>query len=97
MSGDAIDDAGASQALDLFDDIVRANGGRDRRFRIARAGRIAPADLDRFAALTSKLQSIQEALTLVLDVARDRRLVLLEIVVILLILLEVILSLRPFK
>lgn len=53
--------------------------------------------VDRFAALTSKLQSIQEALTLVLDVARDRRLVLLEIVVILLILLEVILSLRAVK
>ena len=53
--------------------------------------------VDRFAALTSKLQSIQEALTLVLDVARDRRLVLLEIVVILLILLEVILSIRPVK
>ena len=53
--------------------------------------------VDRFQALTSKLQSIQEALTLVLDVARDRRLVLLEIVVILLILLEVILSLRPVK
>ena len=53
--------------------------------------------VDRFQALTSKLQSIQEALTLVLDVARDRRLVLLEIVVILLILLEVILSLRAVK
>jgi len=53
--------------------------------------------VDRFEALTNKLQSIQEALTLVLDVARDRRLVLLEIVVILLILLEVILSLRAMK
>ncbi len=51
--------------------------------------------VDRYAALTSKLQSIQEALILVLDVARDRRLVLLEIVVILLILLEVVLSVRP--
>ena len=49
--------------------------------------------VDRYAALTSKLQSIQEALVLVLDVARDRRLVLLEVVVALLILLEVILSL----
>jgi required for meiotic nuclear division protein 1 len=49
--------------------------------------------VDRYAALTSKLQSIQEALVLVLDVARDRRLVLLEVVVVLLILLEVVLSL----
>jgi required for meiotic nuclear division protein 1 len=53
--------------------------------------------VDRYATLTSKLQSIQEALILVLDVARDRRLVLLEIVVILLILLEVILTIRPLR
>lgn len=48
--------------------------------------------VDRYAALTSKLQSIQESLVLVLDVARDRRLVVLEVVVVLLILLEVILE-----
>ena len=47
----AIGDAGTSRVLDLFDDIVRANGGRDRRFRIERAGRIAPNDLDRVASL----------------------------------------------
>jgi required for meiotic nuclear division protein 1 len=33
---------------------------------------------DRYSALESKLRSVQEALELVLDVARDRRLVLLE-------------------
>src|ERR1700676_5209329 len=53
--------------------------------------------LDRFAALTSKLQSIQEALTLVRAGARERRLVLPENWVILLILLEVILSLHPVR
>ena len=52
--------------------------------------------VDRYAALTSKLQSIQESLVLVLDVARERRLILLEVVVTLLILLEVILSLGHF-
>src|SRR6202030_530552 len=52
--------------------------------------------VDRYAALTSKLQSIQESLVLVLDVARDRRLVLLEVTVVLLILLEVILSIGHF-
>jgi uncharacterized Rmd1/YagE family protein len=52
--------------------------------------------VDRYAALTSKLQSIQDSLVLVLDVARDRRLVLLEVIVVLLILLEVILSLAHF-
>ena len=52
--------------------------------------------VDRYAALTSKLQSIQESLVLVLDVARDRRLVLLEVIVVLLIMLEVILSIPHF-
>jgi uncharacterized Rmd1/YagE family protein len=49
--------------------------------------------LDRYGALESKLRSVQEALELVLDVARDRRLVMLEGTVILLIVLEVVLSL----
>lgn len=48
---DAIGDAGTSQVLDLFDDIVRANGGRDRRFRIEGAPRLAPKDVDRLASL----------------------------------------------
>jgi required for meiotic nuclear division protein 1 len=49
--------------------------------------------IDRYAALESKLRSIQEALELLLDVARDRRLVLLEVIVALLILLELLLGL----
>jgi len=40
-----------------------------------------------------KLRSVQEALELVLDVARDRRLVLLEAAIVLLIVLEIVLSL----
>src|SRR5436305_1494067 len=43
---------------------------------------------DRFHALELKLRSVQEALELVLDVARDRRLLLLEIAVVLLIGME---------
>jgi required for meiotic nuclear division protein 1 len=46
---------------------------------------------DRYGALATKLGSVQEALTLVLDVARDRRLVLLEVAVVLLIVLEIVL------
>lgn len=49
--------------------------------------------LDRFEALEHKLRSIQEALELILDVARDRRLVLLEGAIVLLILLELVLTL----
>jgi uncharacterized Rmd1/YagE family protein len=52
--------------------------------------------VDRYAALASKLQSIQESLVLLLDVARERRLILLEVVVVLLILLEVILGILHF-
>ncbi len=48
---DALGDATPSRVLDLFDDIVRANGGRDRRFRIERAPRLASQDVDRFASL----------------------------------------------
>src|SRR5262249_46709266 len=44
----AIGDAGISQMLDVFADIVRANGDRDRRFRIEHAQHIAPKDFDRF-------------------------------------------------
>jgi len=47
----AIGDAGISQVLDLFGEIVRANGERDRRLRIEHAQHIAPKDFDRFAAL----------------------------------------------
>jgi required for meiotic nuclear division protein 1 len=48
---------------------------------------------DRYQALELKLRSVQEALELVLDVARDRRLVLLELAVVGLILFEIVLSL----
>ncbi len=48
---------------------------------------------DRYAALESKLRSVQEALELVLGVARDRRLVLLEVAIVALILFEIVLSL----
>lgn len=48
---------------------------------------------DRYSALESKLRAIQEALQLVLEVARDRRLFLLEASVVLLILFELVLSL----
>jgi required for meiotic nuclear division protein 1 len=46
--------------------------------------------IDRYAAMESKLRSIQEALELVLDVARDRRLLLLEVAVVVLILAELV-------
>lgn len=48
---------------------------------------------DRYGALEMKLRSVQEALELVLDVARDRRLVLLESAIVLLIVVELVLSL----
>jgi uncharacterized Rmd1/YagE family protein len=48
--------------------------------------------VDRYQALELKLRSIQEALELVLDVARDRRLVLLEAAVVILIVLEIVAS-----
>jgi predicted amidohydrolase YtcJ len=54
----AIGDAGISQILDLFGDIVRANGERDRRFRIEHAQHIAPKDFDRFAQLKT-IASVQ--------------------------------------
>lgn len=45
---------------------------------------------DRYQSLELKLRSIQEALELVLDVARDRRLVLLELAIVLLIAFEIV-------
>lgn len=48
---------------------------------------------ERYAAMESKLRSAQEALELILDVARDRRLVILEVTIVVLIVLEVILGL----
>lgn len=48
---------------------------------------------DRYQAVELKLKSVQEALELVLDMARDRRLVLLEVSVVVLIIMEIALSL----
>jgi len=48
--------------------------------------------VDRYTALELKLRAVQEALELLTDVARDRRLLLLEASVVFLILLEIILS-----
>ena len=47
---------------------------------------------DRYTALELKLRSVQEALELVLDMARDSRLVLLEATIVLLIILEITLT-----
>lgn len=52
---------------------------------------------DRYAALELKLRSIQESLELLLDVARDRRLVLLEAAIVVLIVVELLLSLIRLK
>jgi uncharacterized Rmd1/YagE family protein len=49
--------------------------------------------IDRYEALEQKLRSVQEALELVLGVARDRRLVFLEIAIGLLILFELLFAL----
>jgi uncharacterized Rmd1/YagE family protein len=49
--------------------------------------------VDRYAALESKLRSVQEALELALDVVRDRRLVYLEVAIIALIAFEIVLGL----
>ena len=48
---------------------------------------------DRYNSLELKLRGIQEALELILDVSRDRRLVLLEVTIVVLIVLELALSL----
>ncbi|HEY7375800.1 MAG TPA: RMD1 family protein [Polyangia bacterium] len=48
--------------------------------------------VDRYQSLEQKLRSVQEALELVLDVARDRRLVLLEVAIVLLIVFELLVS-----
>jgi uncharacterized Rmd1/YagE family protein len=78
--------------LHLFDkpDEVWDDSGIDRIYQELRA----EFDLsDRYQALELKLRSIQEALVLVLDAARDRRFVLLELAIVLLIVLEIVLAL----
>jgi uncharacterized Rmd1/YagE family protein len=52
---------------------------------------------DRYTALELKLRSVQEALELVLDVARERRLVLLEVSIAVLIVLELVLPLLKLR
>jgi uncharacterized Rmd1/YagE family protein len=47
---------------------------------------------DRFSALESKLRAVSDALELLLDVARDRRLVFLEAAIVALICLEIVLT-----
>jgi uncharacterized Rmd1/YagE family protein len=49
--------------------------------------------VDRYQSLELKLHSVQDTLEVITDVARDRRLFLLEATVVLLILLEIVLSL----
>jgi uncharacterized Rmd1/YagE family protein len=49
--------------------------------------------VDRYHSLELKLRSVQDTLEVITDVARDRRLLLLEATVVLLILLEILLSL----
>ncbi len=52
--------------------------------------------VDRYAALESKLRSIQEALQLLLEVGRDRRLVGLELAIVVLIVAEIVLAYLKF-
>jgi predicted amidohydrolase YtcJ len=47
----AIGDRAIRLQLDIFRDVARAHGPRDRRFRIEHAQHIAPADIPRFAEL----------------------------------------------
>jgi predicted amidohydrolase YtcJ len=50
LSVAAAGDGPASTVLELLDDIARANGGRDRRFRLD-GSRVEAADIDRLASL----------------------------------------------
>jgi len=47
----AIGDRGIAMVLDLFQDLVKANGARDRRLRVEHAQHMARADFARFAKL----------------------------------------------
>lgn len=77
--------------LHLLDkpDAVWDDPGLDRIYDDLRA----EFDLaDRFSALEAKTRSVIEALQMVLDVARDRRMFLLELAILLLIAVEIVLS-----
>ena len=78
--------------LHLLDkpDLVWDDAGAERIYEELRS----EFDLvDRYQSLELKLRSVQESLSLLTDIARDRRLVFLEGSVIALILLEIVLSL----
>lgn len=47
----AIGDRANATLLDVFEQVARENGERDRRFRIEHAQHLTPADIPRFAAL----------------------------------------------
>ena len=47
----AAGERGPAEALDRLDDLTRADGSRDRRFRVEHAERATPADAKRFASL----------------------------------------------
>lgn len=48
----AIGDRANAEILDLFERVVKANGPKDRRFRIEHAQHVRPADIPRFAVLS---------------------------------------------
>ena len=78
--------------LHLLDkpDVVWDDPGAERIYEELRS----QFDLaDRYQSLELKLRSVQESLSLLTDIARDRRLVFLEASVIVLILVEIVLSL----
>jgi required for meiotic nuclear division protein 1 len=78
--------------LHLLDkpDVVWDDPGAERIYEELRS----QFDLvDRYQSLELKLRSVQESLSLLTDIARDRRLVFLEASVILLILVEIVVSL----
>ena len=81
--------------LHLLDkpDVVWDDPGAERIYEEMRSD----LDLvDRYQALELKLRSVQDALSLVTDVARDRRLVLLEASIVVLIIFEIVLSLVKY-
>jgi predicted amidohydrolase YtcJ len=47
----AIGDRAISTVLDLFEDVLKANGPRERRWRVEHAQHVAPKDFARFATL----------------------------------------------
>jgi uncharacterized Rmd1/YagE family protein len=53
--------------------------------------------VDRYSALESKLTGVQDALELILDVARDRRLLLLEATMAVLVLIELVVSVLQLR